>query len=395
MEQIYDYTIKLIRYVLNGDVPKLPDDIDFERLFAFGKSHGVENMLYIGMRDLQIAVPEDTMKKFKKAYEMAIMLEAKQAFELESIGEAFEEAGIDYIPLKGSVVKYLYPMPDYRKSGDIDILVHPEDEERTRPIIEKLGYTYNYIFEGHEAHAEYEKRPHMFLEIHRKLVSEQNRAYQFSTYVWNYATPHVGFRHQYELDINFLYVYLIAHIAKHLSEGGAGIKLIADIWLIKNSGTLKREKLNELLELANLIDIERYLEEIIDKWFKGKACNAPMILTLEKYIFEGGSFGTAVQRMTMKANEYKNQQAFVLKYKLKNILKDIFEPYSYMKQKYPILRKHSFLLPVMWIYRGITVPFTQSKKVKAKLYGYANDKINKKADLSKIYEAVKLLPRKQ
>ena len=45
MEKIYDYTIKLLRYVLKGDVPDLPNDVDFEKLYEFGRSHGVENML--------------------------------------------------------------------------------------------------------------------------------------------------------------------------------------------------------------------------------------------------------------------------------------------------------------------------------------------------------------
>ncbi|MGN0161970.1 MAG: nucleotidyltransferase family protein, partial [Candidatus Ornithomonoglobus sp.] len=117
MEQIYDYTIKLIRYVLNGDVPELPENVDFEKLFAFGRSHGVENMLYVGLRDLKINVPTEIMKQFRTAYEIQIMVEATQALEYECLCEIFEEADIDFLPLKGIVIRNLYPMPDYRKSG--------------------------------------------------------------------------------------------------------------------------------------------------------------------------------------------------------------------------------------------------------------------------------------
>ena len=64
MEKIYDYTIKLLRYVLKGDVPDLPNDVDFEKLYEFGRSHGVENMLYVGLKDLKIDVPKDVFQKF-------------------------------------------------------------------------------------------------------------------------------------------------------------------------------------------------------------------------------------------------------------------------------------------------------------------------------------------
>ncbi len=389
MEPIWEYTIKLIRFVLNGDVPELPENIDFEKLFAFGKSHGVENMLYVGLRDLHIDVPEETMQKFKTAYEMQIMVEATQALELEAISEAFEEAGIDHVPLKGSVIKYLYPMPDYRKSGDIDILIRPEDEAKTRPILEKCGYAYNYIFEEHEAHAEYEKRPYLILEIHRTLMGHENRAYAFSTQVWNYVTLHKNHMHCYILDANFLYVYLVSHIAKHLSEGGAGIKLIADLWLMKRKTNLNQEKVSEFLRQAQLVDINNYLDVIIDKWFIGIDNNSTCIQTLEKYIFEGGSFGTVAQNVIIKASQRKNKVTFVLKYKMRNIFKDIFEPYSYMKQYYPVLIKQKYLLPIMWIYRCIMIPFKQKDKMLSKLNSYKNIKINDETDFSKIYEAVR------
>ena len=75
-------------------------------------------------------MPEKIDALFAEDYDANIMLEATQALELENLAEEFEKAEIDYMPMKGSVVKYLYAMPDYRKSGDIDILIRPEDKKR-------------------------------------------------------------------------------------------------------------------------------------------------------------------------------------------------------------------------------------------------------------------------
>lgn len=389
MENIYDYTIKLIRYVLNGDMPELPENIDFEKLFAFGRSHGVENMLYVGLRDLKIAVPDDTMKKFKTAYEMQIMVEATQALELEAISEAFEEAGIDHIPLKGSVVKYLYPMPDLRKSGDIDILIKEGAQETACVIAEELGYKYNYIFNKHDVHVELEKPPYMVLELHRRLVGESNRANEFSQQIWDYANVVDGFLHKYEIDENYMYVYLIAHIAKHLSGGGAGIKLINDIWLLQKGNKLDREKITELLKTAQLKEIESYITTLIDKWYRNVNCENSLISTLEKFVLQGGSFGTAVQQLSIRASDCENKKAFVRKEKLRLLKNDIFKPYDYMVEKYSVLKKHKYLLPIMCVYRWISLPFHSMEKVKSHLNGYMHNEVDTDKNLTKIYAAVK------
>lgn len=389
MEIIYIYTIKLIRYVLNGDIPELPENIDFEALYTFGRGHGVENMLYVGLRDLNISVTNETMEKFKTAYEMQIMVEAVQALELEAIGEAFEEAGIDYIPLKGSVVKYLYPMPDYRKSGDIDILIKEEAQESACGLAEKLGYKYNYIFNKHDVHFEFEKPPYMILELHRRLVGESNRAYGFARQIWNYANLTDGHKHRYELDINYMYVYLIAHIAKHLSGGGAGIKLINDIWLMKKENRLDREKTAYLLNIARLTEIEEYISELIGRWYHDIDKNDTVIDTLEAFVLRGGSFGTAVGQLSIRASDSEDKRAYVRRSKLKSLKKDIFEPYDYMLEKYPILKNHKYLLPIMWIYRWLCLPFQSMDKVKSHLNGYMHNKIRTDENLRIIYAAVK------
>ena len=157
MGQIHKYIIELIRYVLNGDMPILPENIDFENLFLFSKSHGVENMVYVGLKGCNIPVPEPVMSKLEQEYQKAIMSEAVQAIELESLSMQMDASEIDHIPLKGSVIKYLYPMPDYRKSGDIDILIKRCDEKKATDILVANGYKLADDGDAHDIHISYFK----------------------------------------------------------------------------------------------------------------------------------------------------------------------------------------------------------------------------------------------
>lgn len=389
MEKIYDYTIKLLRYVLKGDVPDLPNDIDFEKLYEFGRSHGVENMLYVGLKDLKIDVPKDVFQKFYYSYLMSIKIDTLQTMELEKIGKAFEEAGIDYIPLKGSVVKYFYPMTNYRKSGDIDVLVRGNKLESARAVVENEGYKFNYIYENHGVHYEFTKNTFFHLELHRKLVSDDDRSGVFLSKAWDYAKLKSGTSHTYEFDINFLYVHLIAHIAKHLCSGGAGLRLFCDIWIMQNKNMIDKTKVRQYLEKANLSEIEKYTVKLVERWFLDKKENDKVLNKLELFVFRGGSFGTVSQKLNMASFGQTDSKQFKNKYWKKKFLSYFFEPLPYMKQKYPILISHSWLLPIMWVYRLVTIPFTEMHMVSKHFKEYSVSKKSDMEDLSEIYKIVK------
>lgn len=47
----------------------------------------------------------------------------RQQHELSVIKSEFEKNGIDYAPIKGSVVREYYPRPELRTMGDADVLI--------------------------------------------------------------------------------------------------------------------------------------------------------------------------------------------------------------------------------------------------------------------------------
>ena len=56
----------------------------------------------------------------------------------------------------------------------------------------------------------------------------------------------------------------------------------------------------------------------------------------------------------------------------------VFLPYENMTYKYPFLKKHSYLLPVMWVYRWYTILFKEREKIKTLKRSYSITKDNVK-----------------
>ena len=358
MESTYSYIVKIIRYVLCGQAFELGADTDFQRIYECSKRHGIENIVYVGLKDLNAPVPCEIMAKLEEEYQKAIMTEAVQAIELENLSSQFDEAGIDHIPLKGSVIKYLYPMPDFRKSGDIDILIKPADEKTAMDIIAGDGYSLIEDGDAHDIHISCFKPPMMLIEIHRALVRNKNRAYGFCSGVWENVSLCEGTKHRYKMSDEFLYVYLLAHLSKHISTGGAGIRLIADMYFANNKLDLDSDKLNLFLEKAQLTDINKMVLKLTARWFDGVYENDASTDILENLVLTGGSFGNTETKKIIDGNISKRKR-------ISRFFKMIFPSKTSLLGKYPVLKRHGFLLPLVWIHRAFILLLFKRNSVMA------------------------------
>lgn len=382
MNPVWEYTIKLIRFVLNGDVPEQPENIDYEELFAFGKSHGVENMLYAALRDLNIDVPEETMQKFKTAYEMQIMVEATQALEFEAIAKKFELLGIDFAVFKGTLLRYLYPMPDYRKSGDIDIIVKDISKEKMDKIMVDLGYDVDDCFDEYEVHDAYTKKPFIEVEIHKQLLKTTNRAYEFCLGVWEHSKPKIDGSHQYIMGNEFMYIYLLAHLCNHLYMGGAGIRILMDFYVVRRKVRFNEKLLAKYLKRTRLTELNNMVMKLIEKWFGDNYKTEQDAEILENIVFKNGSFGSSeMHDIIISSNTRTN--------KLYNVCQKLFVSADMLKGRYPILEQKPCLLPFFWIYRVFDIGFHERDTVHEKMKVIVGDNAKTDKNIKNIVKAVR------
>lgn len=104
--------------------------------------HGVVSQfcMIMGQR-AWLDVPLEIKERLKNIKKQQTVRALGQVAELSRIGRIFSSAGIDLIPLKGVFLSQeLYGDPCVRSSCDIDLLIRPEDIEKTEEILMQAGY---------------------------------------------------------------------------------------------------------------------------------------------------------------------------------------------------------------------------------------------------------------
>lgn len=129
------YLFPIIRAAFGIDSPALAPTVEeCEELVAFGKKQSILPVIYAGLKKMDI--PADQLKAIDWERNKDLRKFVLHNDALQKIEAALNEKQIPYIPLKGSVLRHLYPAPEMRTSCDIDVLVHEEDLEAAVAAIE-------------------------------------------------------------------------------------------------------------------------------------------------------------------------------------------------------------------------------------------------------------------
>ena len=70
-----------------------------------------------------------------------------RCIDFETLSAHLTSQGIAHMPVKGYYLRKLYPLPELRTFGDIDVLIHSADREKTDRLMNSLGYTVDHDWE--------------------------------------------------------------------------------------------------------------------------------------------------------------------------------------------------------------------------------------------------------
>jgi len=268
-------------------------------------------------------------------------------FVLEEISSLFESEEIPFVPLKGSVIRDIYPDPWLRTSCDIDVLVHESDLEKAiKSLSEKLGYA---VKKRLPQDVTLSSPGGVTLELHFALVEDDffsASATEILKNAWQYASEKEG-RSEYEFSNEFFLFYHIAHMAKHFSVGGCGIRPFIDLWLILHSEKFKSTD-TELIKLGNLEAFFNASVRLSDVWLSS-ASHDGVTAAMEKYLLGAGAYGSTENRVALGKEKKGSGFSYMMS--------RIFLPYTMMKKQYPILNKLPILLPFCHVRRWCGIIF--------------------------------------
>ena len=362
MQQQEKNFIELLRSAIQpGRVPTLVEP-DYAQLLSLGEKHAVSSLFYPALKRV-LPFQDPLLRELKKRSFSAATRESLQAKELEQILSAFEEAEISILPLKGCVIKYLYPNPELRFMSDIDLLIPSSRQGSARQIMESLGHSYRKVDAGDTD--VYVSPTGMNYEIHLTLEGEgfNETSSAFSGRLLELSHPKEGFSFVRELPVEEHFTYLLCHFVKHFIYGGIGIRQLIDVHICEKKWKLDPEKLDPLLEQLDLSAFRQKLKQLCEHWFEDSPGDEASE-ALGAYILTSGVFGTEEQRAT--------DRILINGKGSKYFWSRLFPPFKTMADYFPILRKLPFLLPFMWIWRALRAVLFRRSKLSSELSAIGN-----------------------
>lgn len=379
MDRFQKEYIGLIQAAFTDRTIALSDEFDWKRAVSTAKKHNIAAILFYGALNCNVPQETEYMQELYQLTLQSLMVSLNQTCEIEKVEATFENEHIDYMPLKGAILKAIYPKPEMRTMGDADILIKLEQYPQIEEAMSGLDFEFQY-----ESNHEFVwSKPSLFLELHKSITpSYDTDFYRYFGTGWKIATQ-VSERSRYEMSAEDFYIYIFVHFTKHYRMSGIGIKHLLDLWVYANGRTdLDWNYVENELEKMNLHAFYLNVVKTIDVWFNG-AKETEITDLITNMIFSSGQYGTADMGMINFALQNGKDSAWKIKFD--KWFKVIFLPYQDMQEKYQILKRIPFLLPIMWIVRCVDVVIRK----KEQLEQYRN-KMNQ-VDTKKVNESKRAL----
>ena len=354
----------LIRFEINGD--ELCDEMKniitpemLPALFKLSKRHDLAHLIGDAL-DKNGLLPDESeaKKRFLQERNMAIYRIEQLRYEYEQTFAILEELQVDYLPLKGTVLRKLYPEDWMRTSADVDVLVYKEDLGK---IIAALQEKLEYVQESIGAYDAVVISPTGFhLELHFDLITKYDNetANDLLANVWDY-TVRSGNSYQRIMRDDYFYYYHLAHMARHFVDGGCGVRPYVDLWLLNNKISFDKEQRNALLKKGSLLKFAQASEFLSRVWMEGEN-HIQESQWLEEYLLNGGVYGNKQNKVVIQQGQTGGR--------FKYIISRIFMPLEEMQYRYEVLKKHKWLYPFMIIRRCFEVLLKgDSKRIQKEL----------------------------
>ena len=269
-------TIELIRYEISATPanPELLEAVNDEVLEAVYKFATEQDIAYIvgsALSKLNLLSGDAKTAFFNEQLASVYRYEGMK-HELENITNLLETEGIAFMPLKGSVIREIYPKPEMRTSCDIDVLIHKEDcPAAINALVEKLNYTRL----GNSTLHDYQfvTPAGVHVELHYTLLEDDciPKAGLIIKDVWDHASPIDNCQYHMRMTNEMFMYYHIVHMAKHFLRGGCGIKPIIDLLILQRKTPFDNDILTHMLGASSLLSFYNAVTDLSNVWFANQA----------------------------------------------------------------------------------------------------------------------------
>ena len=382
MKIMIEETFLMIQAALNEEVYNKPLTKPRETLQLIIEN-GLSGMLYEAIDPSLF--DEHYMNLLKKSYFQYISKDLKQFEVTKDVKDIFNQNEIKHVLLKGAHIKELYPKSYMRGMGDIDVLVHQSEYIKARKVLLNGGYK---LIEKYYYHDTFQNEQGIKIELHPRIQHDFEIKYKgMFLHPFDHLIQDKDYTYKFEPEYELM--YLLYHLAKHIYNGGIGLRSILDIYIFTKTQTFNIDKLDKYLSNSSLkqffefimsIHFHFFNESLEISHFHFDTFSEEEIYKICDHIVHRGIHGRS-QHNDLYQEIINLHEMNKTKNKFKYLMKTIFRSYKLVSTEYQIIKYLPFLLPFYWLYRVVylvTVKFKSSiQKLKAIFIREENHRIKR------------------
>lgn len=360
MNQQQKGILTLVRAAITGESLPLPADFSLEDAFVQITRHQIACLAFEGAVRCGISKQLPVMQQLFRSYCINLKMSQGQMRAIAALCEVFEEHQIDYLLMKGILLKQIYPKHELRRMHDADILIRDEQYPKIKKIVTALGYAEQ---EDTSDHTYTWQNEDLYMELHKRPIPKETKdLYGYFGDGWSQAYCVQGHRYAWPLEDEYIYVF--THYAKHYRLSGIGLRQVIDLWVMHRTyPNMDYAKIESELEKLHLLDFYRNTVRTIRSWFEDGP-EDEITQLLGQYIFDSGSWGSLKAKVLSRGVRYRSSDHSA---KGRNAFRLVFPTLAFMEGQYPILDKHAWLLPICWVARWFAILLFRRQNISSRI----------------------------
>lgn len=286
---------------------------EWEAVFTMSKEQALRGVVFQGVN--RLPAEQQVPRKLKLKWIVVVEKTAKRNEEVNkvavNVSKQFTKAGIPNCILKGQGNALMYPHPNTRTSGDIDIwlMAHPDKIIRmVKKVLPKAKACYHHI--------DFKSIGGVPLELHYRPQFLNNLVYNARLQQWFSEKAEEQSKHLVDLPDGsgkisvptnaFNRIFQMSHISKHVIDEGIGLRQLMDYYYLLQQGFTEEERQEEewLLRHFGLYSVAAAVMYVLQEVFglKPEQMIVPVDERRGKFLLEeimqAGNFGHFDKRVS-------------------------------------------------------------------------------------------------
>lgn len=338
------------------------ENVDIDKVIKLSKSHAVSSILYAAIE--KVLLPEKLAETIIKDTRLTTIKNHRLLFLSRAIQVALKEKGIHSVILKGVATASLYPVPEYRKSGDVDILLLDNEKvDDACNVLQELGLVCN---DDQRAlhHISFRLSEGIDVELHTMLAEpfDNREINQYLIDVTKECSLETINIWGVEIDVlttAYNGFELLLHMLQHFLRAGFGLKLLCD-WVVFWSRDIQEKEKELYLRLVNDSKIKGFSDIVTKSCIEYLGLQEDYVSFMQLNGIDAKDFMVDV----FEAEEFgRSSNNRMVGLRGSNLLDYIREFHHQTCLNNPVASKIVLLLPILWV-RTLVVFLVNNRRIR-------------------------------